>query len=126
MSTNARNAQQLIWCYLWLALRLREVKAKQPPVFVPGDASPVFTGLVVVKGDYRGLTPKGLLFVRSWQRKGLHIRWGMCRQAPELYSYRSCAIASEWRGYTTHADFQQQQTNLDNFSRAVAQFEDGG
>lgn len=125
MSTKARNNQQVREAYLWLINKLREIKAEQhylfPPTALEDELHP--KSLVLWSNGKRvGLSTRGERVLRSWSRKGLHTRWGMHRQRyPELYHNSNVRrfLNDEWRGYTTHADFQQQQINLSNFMTAV-------
>lgn len=129
MTIEARRNRQLLEAYLWLALSLKRIAANQCWIFPP-DAlhDERYPRAMVLFSDDKeiGLSPRGERILKSWNRKGLHIRWGMHQHDHyQLYDTGFVDyIANDLREYTTPADFQQQQINRANFMQAVAQFDD--
>lgn len=80
MNMEARRNRQLMECYMWLALSLKRIAANQRWIFPPDAlADDRYPKALVLFSDNKeiGLSPRGERILRSWQRKGLHIRWGM-------------------------------------------------
>lgn len=124
MNAKARRNLQVREAYLWLIISLRRIAADQRWIFPP-DAlyNPNHPKALTLSDGHKevGLSARGERILRSWNRKGLHTRWGMHKRwwawaVTENHLYRRC--------YTTHANFanfEQQQRNLESATAALSE-----
>lgn len=111
MNAKARRNLQVREAYLWLIISLRRIAADQRWIFPP-DAlynpnHPKALTLHSLGGKEVGLSPRGERILSSWNRKGLHTRWGcFCNGYPTL------KINPDYRGYTTPEHYEQEKALL--------------